>query len=184
LQALGSAPEVGDIEAYPWSSVADIEHWVKTLEGKGAKPKFFHVDANIHRLDVDSKIDERRDLRELKRFFQAENIPFGIIFWPGYNPVYSDKNYYDRTMSWVKRVHDAIGKPDQLIFQSWVVRGGLNTCSNTDPKCTMVNPMCAPSDPPECGKHSVPPNLPDNAPGILSHTRLLDEALGILNEPY
>jgi hypothetical protein len=176
----GNGPQVGDIEAYPSRSVADLEGWIKALENQGAKPAFFHLDANIHRLDVDRRVDATGDLRELKRFFLAEQIPFGIIFWPGYNPVTSEQNYYERTMSWVRRVEAAIGRPDHVIFQSWVVRGGQNTCSNTDPRCNMQNPMCTPSDPASCGKKSVPVNLPDNDPGVFSHTRLIVDALKIL----
>jgi hypothetical protein len=183
LEALGSLPEVGDIEGYPSTSVQDIERFVQALESRGAKPKFFHLDANVHRLDVlarDGKNNEQGDLRELKRFFQAQGIPLGIIFWPGYNPVATDKIYYDRTMEWVRRVHKAIGKPDQSIFQSWVVRGGKN-CSENDPACSMTNPMCSPSDPPECGKKSVPVTVPDNNPQIYSETRLIKDALKVLN---
>jgi hypothetical protein len=181
LQALGALPEVGDIEAYPFKSVAELEHWIKALESQGAKPKFFHLDVNVHRLDVSPQIDARGDLRELKRFFAAEHIPFGVIFWPGYNPVNSDKNYYDRTMSWIRRVHEAIGRPDQAIFQSWVVRGGMTACANTDPRCTATTPMCQPLDPPGCGTHDTPVNLPENDPRVFSHLRLLSEGLRLLN---
>lgn len=183
LQALGSPVEIGDIEGYPRRSVQDIEHFVKALESRGAKLAFFHIDANIHRLDVlnaHGHNEERNDLRELQRFFRAEGISFGVIFWPGYNPVSTEKIYYDRTMAWVRRVHQAIGKPDQCIFQSWIVRGGLS-CSDADPNCNMQNPMCSSSDRPDCGKKSVPVNLPENDPEIFSATRLLNDGLRVLN---
>lgn len=155
LGSINSIPEVGDIEAYPATSAQDLERWIKSLEAKGAKPRFFHLDVNVHRLDVSPEIDYQRDLRELKRFFQSENIPFGVIFWPGYNPENSEKDYYDRTMTWVKKVHQAIGRPDQSIFQSWILRTG--------------------------GNKSIPVNLPENVPSIYSHTKLINDGLEVLN---
>jgi hypothetical protein len=40
--------------------------------------------------------------------------------------------------------------------------------------------MCAPTDPPTCGKNSVPANLPESGAGVFSHTKLIDDALGVL----
>ena len=179
LAAQGLTPEVGDIEAYPSQGVAGIERWVEGLERRGAKPRFFHLDINVHRLDVDHTIDAQRDLRELARFFRANHIPFGVILWPGYNPVASDRVFHDLTLSWTRRVHQAIGQPDQVIVQSWVVRGGA-ACSLTDPKCDMLHPHCAPTDGPNCGKHSVPQNLPDSDPSAFSLTQTMLDALRVL----
>lgn len=179
LAAEGVTPEVGDIETYPAHTPAEIEHWISELERRGAKPKFFHLDVNVHRLDVDHTIDALQDLREITGFFRRERIPFGVILWPGYNPVPSDKVFHDLTLSWARRVNEAIGRPDQVIVQSWVMRGGV-ACSLTDPTCNMNRPHCAPSDGPLCGKHSVPLNLPDNDPSGFTLTRTALDSLKIL----
>ena len=179
LAAKGLTPEVGDIETYPAHRPADIERWISELERRGAKPKFFHLDVNVHRLDVDHSFNATRDLRELARFFRGEHIPFGVILWAGYNPVPSDRAFHDLALSWTRRVGQAIGRPDQVIVQSWVVRGGA-ACSLTDPKCNMTQPHCDLSDGPECGKHSVPLNIPDNDTSAFTLTRTALDALRVL----
>jgi hypothetical protein len=177
LAAEGLTPEIGDIEAYPFFGAADIEHWIRGLEQRGAKPKFLHLDVNIHRVDVDRSINAPRDLAELNRFLRSENVPFGIILWPGYNPVPSHRAFHDLTVSWARRVHEAIGRPDEVIVQSWVVRGGA-ACSMSDPACDMTHPHCAASDAAGCGKHTVPLNLPES--GAFTLTRTLLDSLRIL----
>jgi len=177
LAAQGLTPEIGDIEAYPFFGATDIERWVRGLEQRGAKPRFLHLDVNIHRVDVDRSVNAPRDLAELTRFLRGENIPFGIILWPGYNPVPSDRAFHDLTVSWARRVHQAIGQSDEVIVQSWVVRGGA-ACSMSDPACDMTHSHCAASDAAGCGKHTVPLNLPES--GAFTLTRTLLDSLRIL----
>ncbi len=180
LRASDPALIVGDIIAYPYFNVSDIRSWVQRLEQRGAKPSFLHLDANIHFLDVHPQINYASDLRDIETFIESQGIAFGVIFWPGYNPVSSDVSYYNRVMSWVRRVHGAIGAPDDVIFESWVIRSSL-TCRDPSRACTVRNLRCNPTDPIGCGQKSVPVNLPDDDPQVFSHTRLINDALSALN---
>jgi hypothetical protein len=150
------------------------------LKRNGVSPTHFHLDVNIHRLDVSPKIDLAADLGHLAEFLRAENISFGIILWSGYNPAPSDKAYFDRTLAWTKRVRTVVGIPDQVIVQSWVRRSSPPRCTDIDPSCTHPKLRCTSQDPPGCGQKDVPINLPEDDPSIFSHTRLINETLGIL----
>lgn len=142
-------------------------------------PEVIQLWARERGLDVTGV--EERDLRDLKSFFQSEGIPFGIIFWSGHDPESTDASYYNHTMSWVKRVHAAIGKPEQSVFQSWVRRSSINCTGNMS--CSAKNNfMCSPADPPYCGRGSMPINLPDTDPKVFSHTRLINDALAVLSQ--
>jgi hypothetical protein len=180
-EVLRNAPtlEIGDIEAYPYYSVDQLKQWLTALKRNGGTPAHFHLDVNIHRLDVSPYINLISDLGSLKAFLRTQNIPFGIIFWSGYNPAPSDKAYFDRTMAWTSRVHAAVGIPDQIVVQSWILRSSPR-CSDTDPNCVPPKLHCTSQDPPGCGERDVPINLPEGDSSIFSHTRLINEVLGIL----
>jgi hypothetical protein len=174
---------VGDIEAYPSKTVGQIEQWVSTLEKDGFQPAFFHLDVDVHDVEIRGpKLSFAADMQALKAFFHARGIPFGIVFWSGYDPENSDLSYYNHVIAWAKRVHAAIGAPDQSIFQSWVRRSSVRCTAGV--QCGASNNwMCAPPDPAYCGKGSVPINLPENDPAIYSHTRLISDGLAILKQP-
>jgi hypothetical protein len=181
LQA--SKTGVGEIEPYPFNSVNQIQRWVRALAGTGVKPAHFHLDVNVHFVDIHPDIDVRSDLQALKRFFESQNIPFGVIFWSGYNPAPTDEAYYRRSMAWVTKVHAAIGAPDHAIFQSWVFRSSPR-CTDTEPECIPPKLTCTPRDPPGCGDKSVPINLPEGSPIVFSHTRLINDAVSVISGPY
>jgi hypothetical protein len=176
----GVVPAVGDIEPYPSFSVGALKQWTKELAKHGFKPAFFHLDINVHRVDVDPSIDLAGDLRALQAFYRTEGIPFGIIFWSGYDPLNSDRVYYDHVMDLVRRVKAAIGRPDQVIFQSWIKRSPTR-CGTTDTACQLS--PCTPDDPPYCGEKSIPLNVPENDPNAFTHTRLINDALDLLEQP-
>jgi hypothetical protein len=133
------------------------------------------MDANVHFLDVHPDIDLAAGLRAYRDFFKGQNMPFGVIFWSGYDPAPTDEAYYNRVMAWVRRVHAAIGAPDQSVFQSWVSRS-IPKCTDTDMECNVSKLSCPPGDKAGCGEKSVPINLPENDPRIYSHTRLISDA--------
>ena len=118
-----------------------------------------------------------KDLKMLQAFFRETGIPFGIIFWSGYGPLNSDKAYYDHVMSLVHTVKRAVGRPDELIFQSWIVRSPKN-CQESTRLCSLK--PCSQMDPPYCGEKSIPLNLPERDPSSFSHTRLINDALAQL----
>lgn len=150
IQMVGAAyPNilVGDIEPYPHFSAAELEAWVGALEARGVSLAYFHLDvdwasARQQRLNVAS------DLQRLEQFFQDRQVPFGVILTSNLNwtPI-SDRAYYDGTMEWTHTVNAAIGKPDHVIFQSWLGPDGEHP-------------------------HEIPINLPEDDLSIYSHTRL------------
>jgi hypothetical protein len=130
-------------------------------------------------VDVHPEIKLTSDLRALKAFFAAEGIPFGVIFWSGYDPENSDRSYYEHVIKWVRQVRAAIGEPDQAILQSRVLR--VSQSCSTGVLCGAKNTRCSAADPAYRGLRSVPVNLPEGDPRILSHTRLVNESLAILD---
>jgi hypothetical protein len=173
--------EFGDIEPYPSFSIDQLQQWIHALRLSGLKPDFFHLDVDVNDVELHPQIKLAADLHLLQAFLQSQNIPFGVIFWSGRNPESSDQAYYAHVIDYVRRVHLAIGTPDQLIFQSWILRAS-SSCSPTLP-CSMERPRCTSSDPSYCGSHSIPINLPDNSREIFSHTRLINDSLAILADP-
>ncbi|HET7009178.1 MAG TPA: hypothetical protein VFI11_00260 [Anaerolineales bacterium] len=155
---------VGNTEPYPYFSAAELEQWIEALEARGTPPAFFHLDVNM--VEGGSRLDRRlvvADLQTLSRFFQEHQIPFGVIFTANTNwDARSDRVYFDSTMEWMQLVNDAIGKPQQVVFNSWL--GPTTDGISNRP-----------------GVHETPINLPENDPSIYSHTRLILEALDMLD---
>jgi len=178
-QGAGETPEFGDIEPYPSTPVPVLIEWVRALEAHGFKPAFLHLDINVHYLDLHPEIPAAADLRTLTRFLREAGIPFGVIFWSGYDPLNSDHAYYDHVMDLARRVKAAIGQPDQAVFQSWVTRSPI-ACSRSEQAC--AKQPCSPADPPYCGEKSIPLNLPDNDPAAFTQTRLVRDVLALLGQ--
>jgi hypothetical protein len=174
----GDAPiSVGDVEPYPFFKVPDLERWVDMVQQAKGKLDFFHLDINVNAIDVRRDVDMTRDIKDLYAFTQSRQIPFGVIFWSGYNPLNSDKLYFEDTMKFVGRVHQAIGAPDQAIFESWITRSPVS-CSISSEACKRA--PCTAEDPDYCGGKSIPVNLPDDRPDIFSHTRLISQGVQLL----
>lgn len=144
---------VGDIEPYPEYSVSELERWLLALQDGGAAPAFFHLDVDLERVRVEGR-DVKADLVALARFCRENDIPFGVIFTSSWRAAGADRTYFDSTLGWVGTVNQAIGKPQHVVFQSW-------------------------QGPAKDGLHEVPVNLPEDDPGVYSHTRLLLEGLEI-----
>ncbi len=144
---------VGNTEPYPYFSVTELEQWVEALEAREITPAFFHLDVNM--LEGGRRPDVENDLPRLRQFFQDHDIPFGVIFTSNvtFNPS-SDRAYFYETMEWIRTVNRIIGKPQQVIFNSW-------------------------SGPRPNGVHEIPINLPENDPSVFSHTRLILEGLEV-----
>jgi hypothetical protein len=96
-------------------------------------------------------------LQELRRFCEEHGIAFGVIFTSNWTQAGADRTYYESTMEWIGTVNEAIGRPQQVIFQSW-------------------------QGPAPSGYHEVPINLPEDDPAVYSHTRLILEGLGVLRD--
>lgn len=170
-QPPGALLQIGDVEPYPTMSVNQIIAFVDALTANGAKPVFMHIDTNIAYLDRNPSINWITDFMNLKQALQQRGILFGVIIWPGYGVISSDQSYYNHTMNWVNRLHDAAINPDQIIFQSWVQRGP-SSCHDTHLNCQ----PCSDLDPYYCGLASVPFNLEGN----YSHIRLIQDGIAAL----
>jgi len=170
---------VGDIEPYPSYRIDQLIQWTRTLERNGFKPAFFHLDVDVYDVNFrGNKLNFNGDMRALQSFFNAEGVPFGIVFWSGYDPEPTDASYYNHVVSWAHRVRAAIGVPEQSIFQSWVRRSSIKCTAEV--RCGRANHwMCSPADPPYCGKSSMPINLPEHGPS--SHTRLINAVTELLH---
>ena len=148
---------VGDVEPYPYFSAAQLEDWTLALEARDATPAFFHIDVNPG--EGGYQHDEAgiaADLQELQAFYREHGIAFGVIYTANLNfGVQSDQGYYELTMEWLRQVQRAIGRPQHVIFESWL-------------------------GPAPGGRHEVPINLPDNDSSIFSHTRLILDGLDAL----
>jgi hypothetical protein len=173
-QSSGETIEIGDIEPYPSIDVATLTAWIGALETHGFRPAFLHLDINVHYVDVHPEIRLADDLKALARFFHEAGIPLGIIIWSGYDPLNADRAYYDHALDLAGRVKDAIGRPDQLVFQSWVTRAPI-ACAQSEPAC--LKQRCSSDDPPYCGEKSIPLNLPDDNPAEFTQTRLVRAVL-------
>ncbi len=159
---------IGDMEPYPIQSVENMKTWIIELEKNGIKLEFFH-------LDVEGWVYKRpseqvtRELQELRSFFKSRDISFGVIYtdntwdsiekWEGgkliYKQDYSDKEYYENTIKWIRIVKNAIGELDHYIFQSWREAYG--------------------------DKHKkIPYNLPED--DLYSHTHLINKGLEIYGD--
>ena len=148
---------VGDTEPYPYFSESQLEQWIVTLEDRGTTLAHFHLDVDMVRARQERQ-DVTADLRKLSQFLQEREIPFGVIFTSNSNwTPRSDSAFFDATMEWVRTVNAAVGKPQHVIFQSW-----LGPAAN--------------------GAHEVPINLPEDDPSVYSHTRLIIEGLDALSQ--
>jgi len=178
VRASGTIPEIIDTEAYPSLTVEQIKSWIDALLGSGFKPAAFDLDVNVNYVNIHRELKSRlsNDLQNLQKFLRKKDIPFGIIIWSGYDPLRSDKAYYEHAMDWVRIIHDAIGRPDRVIFASWVTR-----CSLTE-SCRGPKLKCSRADPAYCNKMSVPLNLPENGQNAFSHTRLVMDGTKLLME--
>jgi hypothetical protein len=178
VEMAGAAPEFGDIEPYPSFGAPLLIEWTKALEAHGFKPAFLHLDINVHYIDVHPETPLASDLKTLARFFRDAGIPFGVIFWSGYDPLNSDRAYYEHVTKLAGQVNAAIGQPDQAVFQSWVTRSPI-ACSRSEPEC--LKQPCSAADPPYCGEKSIPLNLPDNDPAVFTQTRLVRDVLALFD---
>jgi hypothetical protein len=176
-QSGGEALEFGDIEPYPSIDVATLTAWIRALVAHGFRPAFLHLDINVHYLDVHPEIRLADDLRSLAGFFHEAGVPFGVIFWSGYDPLNADRAYYEHVTDLADRIKTAIGQPDQAVFQSWVTRGPV-ACPQSEPAC--AKQPCSAADPPYCGEKSIPLNLPDDDPAAFTQTRLVRVVLELL----
>jgi hypothetical protein len=139
---------VGDIEPYPLFSVAETQAWLDAVQAQGVTLGFLHLDVDrVHAARVSA--DVSGDVLSLSTLCRQRALPFGVIL-VGVDGS-TDQSYYDDVLAWAGTLATAIGRPDHIVFQSWVA---------------------APD-----GSRTVPINLPENDPAVFSHTRLILDGL-------
>jgi hypothetical protein len=116
----------GDVEPYPHFRVDQLKNWILTLKRLNVPVSFFHLDVDLalaERLarDLTVNLNIQSDLAELKSFFQAQNIHFGVILIANKWDASDDQEFYEHTMEWIRLVRDSIGIPPQIIFESWLI---------------------------------------------------------------
>jgi hypothetical protein len=139
VQAQFPGVAIGLIEAYPFTSEANLERVLDLLVARGTAPAFLHVDVDSRAL-VRAGGDFTRDMRALRDACVKRGIAFGVIVW-GYNGD-ADALYMLDAAVVAREIGTAFptwrDMPDHFIAQSWAASstGLLITPSNlpeTDP---------------------------------------------------
>lgn len=120
VRAAVTGVSIGMIEAYPFSSEAQIEAMLELLRVRGVSPAFLHMDIDVNAIRV-LKVDMTGDLRRLKAVAASQHLPFGIIVWG--NNGDADALYAQDAGKLLNAVVEAFPTskdlPDQIIVQSW-----------------------------------------------------------------
>jgi hypothetical protein len=132
VQVRQSFPDmlVGDIEAYPSSSVEEHEHWIealnKRLAEKGVRGlDFYRLDVDWLRFTVQGK-GSWKDLRELERWCRQKKLPFQLIYWASGYPSLARRGLADDSTWYVSIMQQGYdyasvdGKPDAYVVESWL----------------------------------------------------------------
>lgn len=169
---------IGDIEPWPllraepkgddYQGVATIKEYIDRLIEAGVRLDHFHIDYSSWQARENPDWNRRwmGSLLEIKRHVESKGIRFGVIvsgctersFGPRSRcsgGVSEDQNYADYAL-WLTSEFKKYLKGDlgDVIFQSWLTAAD--------------------------GTLSVPRNLPEDTPGVYSHTRTISEAMKIV----
>jgi hypothetical protein len=121
---------VGDIEAYPYTSVEDHQHWVEALNKKLAEKGVRGLD--FYRLDVDwlnfvaGNKGSWRELHRLEQWCHQKKLPFQLIYWAAGYPamqrrgVADDSTWYVSTLQQGYDYTAVDGHPDAYVIESWI----------------------------------------------------------------
>jgi hypothetical protein len=127
-----SFPEVrvGDIEAYPFTSLEDHYKWIEALQDRLASLHVRKLD--FYRLDVDwisfSVADKGhwREVRKLEVYCRQHGLPFSLIYWASGYPglekrgLADDATWYTEIMQQGYDYAMVDGHPDQYVIESWL----------------------------------------------------------------
>jgi hypothetical protein len=121
---------VGDIEAYPSSSVEEHEHWIeavnKRLAEKGVRGlDFYRLDVDWLRFNAQGK-GSWKDLRQLEHWCRQKKLPFQLIYWASGYPALNHHGLADDSTWYVAIMQQGYdyavvdGKPDAYVIESWI----------------------------------------------------------------
>lgn len=121
---------VGDIEAYPSTSVEEHEHWIETLNkrlaDKGVRDlDFYRLDVDWLRFEAQGK-GSWKDLRRLEIWCKQHKLPFHLIYWASGYPAASHRGLADDSTWYTAIMQQGYdyalidGKPDAYVIESWI----------------------------------------------------------------
>ena len=122
--------KVGDIEPYPYLSVADLTGWIDALQAKLATMgvrglDFFRVDVDWLNFVV-GRAGSWREVRRIEDACRARKLPFSLIYWAANYPMLKskgladDSTWYVSTMGMAQDYVAVGGRPDEVVIESWV----------------------------------------------------------------
>jgi hypothetical protein len=133
---------VGEVEPYPFMSLAEHLAWIKDLQAALAARQVRGLD--FYRLDVDymnfllGGHGGWTDVHHLEQACRAQHLPFSLIYWAAGYPLMERAHlpiepvWHLGVMS-EAYVYAAIGgKPDDIALESWV-KGPPRTVPDSDP---------------------------------------------------
>ncbi len=127
IKKLDNTILVGSIEPYPAFTKEELKAWIVGFRQKaGYELPFFHIDVDRNRRDFKMK-----DVKELKEFCEDRGIDFGVIFIDNSWSATTDKEFYDSTMYWANSVISEMGKPKNIIIQTWSSKPDYNLPDNS-----------------------------------------------------
>jgi len=121
---------VGDIEAYPSTSVEEHEHWIeavnKRLAEKGVRGlDFYRLDVDWLRFNAEQK-GSWKDLRRLEIWCKQHKMPFQLIYWASGYPAATKRGLADDSTWYTAIMQQGYdyalidGKPDAYVIESWI----------------------------------------------------------------
>ena len=125
---------VGDIEAYPFTSIEDHQHWIeavnKRLAEKGVRSlDFYRLDVDWLHFIVQNKDSWKgswRELRQLEQWCRQKKLPFQLIYWAAGYPSFEKKGLADDSTWYVSTLQQGYdyasvdGHPDAFVIESWI----------------------------------------------------------------
>jgi hypothetical protein len=126
--------QIGEIEAYPSTPLADHIWWIESLNAALAKRNVHGLD--FYRLDVNwvvfnvradtGKAGNWQEVKKLEQYCRVKKLPFSLIYWPADYPALKRQGLGDDETWYTSVMHQGYdyfmvgGKPDQYVIESWV----------------------------------------------------------------
>lgn len=131
---------IGDIEAYPFTSLDDHLRWIETLQKRLTEMKVRGLD--FYRVDVDwvhflHGRGSWAELKKLEQYCRQHKLPFSLIYWAADYPALSHMGLADDSTWYVSLIQQGYdyalvhGSPEQYVVQSWV-NGPSRTTPESD----------------------------------------------------
>lgn len=124
------AVRVGDIEPYPYLSLADHQAWLAALtprltELTGRGLDFYRVDVDWMHFVVGNR-GSWREVKQLENWCRERRLPFSLIYWAANwgalqgRGLADDSTWYVGVQRMAQDYALAGGAPDEVVIESWV----------------------------------------------------------------